>query len=112
MCPAMAGVDAYRADRTRGAKLWWYQSCMSHGCGPAEGPEARVFTGWPSYMVDASAVSNRAMGVAAFRNGIEGELYYSTTEAYDRDPWTDLWRFHGNGRREPRHFRFVTSAMT
>lgn len=97
MCPAMAGPDAYRADRKKGAKLWWYQSCMSHGCGPAEGPAARVFTGWPSYMVDASAVQNRAMGVAAYRYGIEGELYYSTTEAYDGDPWTDVWRFHGNG---------------
>ena len=56
-------------------------------------------------MVDNDAALNRAMGVLAFRHGIEGELYFNTVEAYlppspgqgRADPWRDLWRFDGNG---------------
>jgi len=97
LCPAMADESAYAPERAHGAKLWWYQSCMSHSCGPAQGARAKAYSGWPAYMVDLPAVENRAMGAAAYRYGIEGELYYSTTEAYDGDPWRDLWRFDGNG---------------
>jgi hypothetical protein len=96
-CPREAPLAAYAPDRQKGKKLWWYQSCMSHGCGPESGADTAAQAGWPSYMVDHPGVLNRAMGVAAFRNGVEGELYYSTTEAYDKDPWQEIWRFDGNG---------------
>jgi hypothetical protein len=108
-CKVLRPVDAYAQARARGSRLWWYQSCGSHGCGemPARDLEhRRYFSGWPSYMVDHDAALNRAMGVLAFRYGIEGELYFNTVEAYlpdpaaakkKADPWRDLWRFHGNG---------------
>ncbi|GEJ58525.1 DUF4091 domain-containing protein [Anaeromyxobacter diazotrophicus] len=87
-----------------GKELWLYQSCMSHGCGGTVdigNPTASdlYWTGWPSYMVDASAVRNRAMEWFSFRYGASGELYYETTQAYyARDPWTGgLWDFTGNG---------------
>jgi hypothetical protein len=76
-------------------ELWMYQSCMSHGCG---GGNSTYFTGWPSYMIDASAVRNRAMQWLLFRYGATGELYWDTTYAYSHgDPWTDQWGFDGNG---------------
>ncbi|MBI5543885.1 MAG: DUF4091 domain-containing protein [Deltaproteobacteria bacterium] len=106
-CRLVVPLAAYQTERARGARLWWYQSCGSHGCGslPAHDlPNLRYFSGWPSYMVDHDAALNRAMGVLAFRHGIEGELYFNTVEAYvapqdskRSDCWRDLWRFHGNG---------------
>ena len=89
-------------------RMWWYQSCMSHGCGPGgeAGPAvvewtaktAGEFRGWPSYMIDAPATAARAMGALAFANDVSGELYYDTVYAYDfMDPWVSQWAFAGNG---------------
>lgn len=101
-------APAYAGIRSRGAELWWYQSCGSHGCGPLPPlavSAAAYFRGWPSYAIDHPAALNRAMGVLAFRHGIGGELYYNTVEAYlpekpgpaPGDPWKGVMRFHGNG---------------
>jgi uncharacterized protein (TIGR03382 family) len=83
-------------------EVWAYQSCMSHGCGgtvnfgsPSSSDE--YFTGWPTYVIDASAVRNRAMQWLAFRYRVTGELYYETTMAYGHDPWSNQWDFSGNG---------------
>jgi hypothetical protein len=84
-------------------EVWAYQSCMSHGCGGYvnfENPGASdsYYAGWPSYMIDASAVQNRAMQWLAFSYDLTGELYYEVTMAYGRnDPWTSQWEFSGNG---------------
>jgi hypothetical protein len=82
---------AYGAER-----VWWYQSCMSHGCNIVGGD---YFTGWPSYVVDAPAMSHRILEWLSFRYGMGGELYYDTVEAYARglDPWRDQLLFGGNG---------------
>jgi hypothetical protein len=74
-------------------ELWWYQCCMSHGCGYIGGSET---SGWPSYMIDATGVQNRAMQWLTFSYGIRGELYY---EALLRlpDAWTSVFDFGGNG---------------
>ncbi len=93
--------DAFLAARpTR--ELWLYQSCMSHGCGgtvnigsPSESD--RYFTGWPSYMIDASASRNRAMEWISFLERASGELYWETGNAFRRDPWASQWDFSGNG---------------
>jgi len=86
------------------AHVWWYQSCLSHGCNGAQPArpltphEARAFHGWASYMVDASGPKNRAMGPLAFLNGIDGELYFDTVSAFNtQDPWKSVWAFGGNG---------------
>ncbi|WP_242395625.1 glycoside hydrolase domain-containing protein [Anaeromyxobacter oryzisoli] len=71
-----------------GKELWWYQSCMSHGCqpegecAPAQGSSAAA--GWPSYAVDASAVQARAMEWLSFGYGFAGELYYDAVMNLDR----------------------------
>jgi hypothetical protein len=75
-------------------ELWMYQSCMSHGCGTS----STEFTGWPSYMIDATAVRNRAMQWILFRYATSGELYWETAFAFlGGDAWTDQWDFTGNG---------------
>jgi hypothetical protein len=66
---------------------------MSHGCGGA----GAYYVGWPSYMIDASAVRNRAMQWLDFLYGVSGELYYETTMAYGHDAWSNQWDFSGNG---------------
>ncbi|HET7752811.1 MAG TPA: glycoside hydrolase domain-containing protein [Anaeromyxobacteraceae bacterium] len=83
-------------------ELWLYQSCMSHGCGGTvaigdSSMSAQYYTGWPSYMIDASAVRNRAMQWYAYRYRATGELYFETTMAYQHDAWTNQWDFTGNG---------------
>ncbi len=101
---------AHALPRERYQHLWWYQSCMSHGCSKDSRPvENPAFRGWPSYMIDAPATAARAMGSLAFANGIEGELYFDTVFAYDPagesgkpssaagDPWKSQWAFGGNG---------------
>ena len=93
--------DAFLAAR-EGREVWTYQSCMSHGCGGtvnmgSPSDQDRYFTGWPSYMIDASAVRNRAMEWLSFRYRVTGELYYETALAFGGDPWNDQWDFSGNG---------------
>ncbi len=73
-------------------ELWMYQSCMSHGCSD-RWPD----TGWPSYMIDATAVRNRAMQWLLFRYAATGELYWETAYAFMGDAWTSQYYFSGNG---------------
>lgn len=89
--------DYRRRFENRAEALWWYQSCMSHGCGP-EASRDPYFTGWPSYVVDAPAAAHRIMSWLSFRYNVKGELYYHTTFAYSEgDPWKSLYYFSGNG---------------
>jgi hypothetical protein len=84
-------------------ELWIYESCMSHGCGGTvdignPNAEQLYFTGWPSYMIDASATRSRALEWFSFQYGATGELYFETAQAYyDHDPWQSQWDFNGNG---------------
>jgi hypothetical protein len=91
-CPKAVRRSAYR-------KLWWYQSCMSHGCSTSGEPVLDpAFEGWPSYMIDAPATAARAMGTLAFVHQVAGELYFDTVYAYEHgDPWASQWAFGGNG---------------
>jgi uncharacterized protein (TIGR03382 family) len=96
-----AKYDAFLAASPR-RELWFYQSCMSHGCGGtvnfgSPSNSDQYFTGWPTYVIDASAVRNRAMQWLAFRYRVTGELYYETAMAYGHDPWSNQWDFSGNG---------------
>ena len=96
-CPqAPTTRTPYDAERRGGKRLWWYQSCASHGCNIVGGS---YFTGWPSYVVDVDAVAHRVMEWLTWKYGVDGELYYATNEAFHggTDPWTDLARHGGNG---------------
>lgn len=92
------GLDAPPFARPpSGQRLFWYQSCLSHGCDIVGGAP---FTGWPSLVVDAPPVAHRVLEWLTWRQRIGGELYFNTVEAWARDgvdPWQDLHRHGGNG---------------
>ncbi|MDY7225237.1 DUF4091 domain-containing protein [Hyalangium rubrum] len=100
-CRRVMPISKLRTQLPPGSKVWWYQSCNSHGCngGPiADASAERAYTGWASYMVDHPATLNRAMGPLAFLSGVDGELYFDTVFAYNtKDPWKDIFEFGGNG---------------
>jgi hypothetical protein len=79
-------------------ELWLYQSCMSQGCSANTDPYQ---AGWVSYMIDHTAMRNRAMEWLSFQWGVSGELYWGTCFAYHpfatNDPWTNQWYYGGNG---------------
>lgn len=94
--PASA-YDAWLASDARDL-LWWYQSCMSHGCGAEDacGSATEDVRGYPSYVIDAPALSARGMEWLSFTHGITGELYFDTAYALDR-AWDDPCSFGGAG---------------
>jgi hypothetical protein len=100
-CPNVVPLPKLRSQLPRRTRVWWYQSCNSHGCtgGPTEDRAVeRAYTGWASYMVDHPVPLNRAMGPLAFLTGVDGELYFDTVYAYNtKDPWKDVFEFGGNG---------------
>jgi hypothetical protein len=95
-CDATPPLEIYARQIQTGRGFWFYQSCASHGCNIVGGP---YFSGWPSYMIDASGPANRVMQWLAWKYRMEGELYYSMNEAYgqENDPWTNIRLFGGNG---------------
>ncbi len=100
-CRNVVPLATLRGRLAPGTRVWWYQSCNSHGCNGGPAPDAeieRVYRGWASYMVDHPAPLNRAMGTLAFSAGVDGELYFDTVFAYNtKDPWKDVFEFGGNG---------------
>src|SRR5947207_7154939 len=84
--------DSYLASNSRNL-LWWYQSCMSHGCNIVGGS---YFSGWPSFMVDNSAVQNRAQGMQSWLYRVSGILYFQTT-LHLSNAWSSVYDFGGNG---------------
>jgi hypothetical protein len=102
----VAGDQRSRFDGWLGSgptkELWVYQSCMSHGCGGTVdigNPSAddQYYSGWPSYMIDASASRNRAMEWLTFLENATGELYWETGYAFSHDAWSNQWDFTGDG---------------
>lgn len=116
VCPvidelAPAGAPDKRPDydsflaRSPSKEVWTYQSCDEHGCGSGCSPGQANDTaaGWPSYMIDASGVQNRAMQWIAWGERVTAELYYETVMHLD-DAWNSyvgghnaLCDFGGNG---------------
>jgi hypothetical protein len=86
----------YADDITRGARLWWYQSCMTHGCGQVGGA---LYAGYPQYSLEYPAMYSRVFPWMTFKYDIGGEGYYAVTYSYTADPWSTLWMpgYFGNG---------------
>ena len=76
-------------------RLWWYQSCMSHGCYIQGGS---YFSGWPSVMVDNTAVQARSQGILSWLYGVSGILYFAA-DLHLPQAWNQngLYDFGGNG---------------
>jgi len=83
-------------DGTGQRRLWWYQSCMSHGCGNATSTGS-YWKGWQAdYVIDASGVKNRAMEWLSYLFRMQGELYYDTV-GFFATAFTDQSGFGGTG---------------
>ncbi|GAC1537876.1 MAG: hypothetical protein NVS2B9_04300 [Myxococcales bacterium] len=83
-----------------GGQMWWYQSCMSHGCNrPGGWFERKYFTGWPTLQVDADGSRYRSQQWLSFTYGISGIYYYETMQAAAKNPWVNNDQFgaHGDG---------------
>lgn len=99
--PDMPSRSTYRKlqrdpDPSKRKEIWWYASCMSHGC------HASVDTKVPDLVIDRPIASIRAIAWLSYRYHIQGFLYYNSVESYqyyakDRDPYFDQWYFSGNG---------------
>lgn len=91
----------YRQAQAEGKTIWIYSSCMSHGCGGTVGGEYEdpALKGWPSLVMDHTALQNRAMPWVAYKYGFTGELYWDSVYSFvtKSDVWTDQWDFSGNG---------------
>ncbi|NLF24072.1 MAG: DUF4091 domain-containing protein [Deltaproteobacteria bacterium] len=87
--------EQYRQLQKNGREVWWYVSCMSHGC------EALQDSGRPDFVIDRPSVYIRSIAWLAHKYGINGFLYYFVNYAYqfypERDPWQSLWDFSGHG---------------
>ena len=107
LCPVINDVDGLddvnkrpmlgREAKRYHLKLWWYQSCMSHGCWVVG---KRSSLGWPSYMIDQPAIYNRVMPWLTWKYHMQGELYYDTDIGFSmgrKNPWKDQYHFGGNG---------------
>lgn len=92
-------------------RLWWYESCMSHGCLPQTSDPTAPWQvepddpalprlGFPQIVVDSRAIENRALPWLTFARGeLSGLLYYETVgvQAYGVDPWASMRFFAGYG---------------
>jgi hypothetical protein len=88
--------DAFLAKSTK-KQLWWYQSCISHGCGTGCSETIDPwYKGWPSYAIDSAAIQNRAMEWLSYKYDIQGELYFQTTHMLTT-AWANSCDFSGNG---------------
>ena len=77
-------------------RLWWYQSCMSHGCGNTTNTDP-YWAGWQAdYVIDTSGVKNRAMEWLSYLFRMQGELYYDTV-GFLPTAFTDQSGFGGTG---------------
>jgi glycosyl hydrolase family 123 len=86
--------DAFLASNPVNA-MWMYQACDSHDCGSTNNPYA---VNWPNFMVDATAVQNRAEPWMHFIYDAPGMLYWDISDklptAWDND---GIYDFTGQG---------------
>ena len=81
-------------------RLWWYQSCLSHGCtGGCSSATQVCNSGWPSYMLDSPAIMGRVMPWLSYLYDMGGELYWGVNyqDTLGLDSWQSIWEFGGNG---------------
>ncbi|HTL12923.1 MAG TPA: DUF4091 domain-containing protein [Bdellovibrionota bacterium] len=88
-------IDTYHRFQKRGGEVWFYVSCMSHGC------DYLSDSGHPDMVIDRTAAYVRSIPWIAHKYGVDAFLYYAVVEGYksspERDPWKSLWDFSGNG---------------
>ena len=86
--PGFPGPAAYHARQAAGDQVWWYDSDNSASDGQ-----------WPDMFVDHAAMNQRVLAWMTWKYGLNGFLYYGTTEAYGlhSNPWDSVYAFGDNG---------------
>jgi hypothetical protein len=87
-----ANYDGFLQSNPRNL-VWWYQSCVSHGCDTVGGS---YHSGWPNLMVDASAVQNRSQGILSWLYDVSGVLYFQA-DLNLPTAWNSVYDYGGNG---------------
>ena len=97
-------IAGYRKLQRQGNEVWWYVSCMSHGCS-SECEGCNESSGTPDMIIDRSASYIRSLAWLSAKYNIQAFFYFNLVQAYGSDewfsgpgdPWTDSYRFAGNG---------------
>lgn len=93
--PGFPDAAEYQRLQKEGKEVWWYVSCMSHGC------DALMDSGRPDMVIERPSAWIRSIAWLSERFGINAFLYYAVVNGYGespkRDPWDNLWDFSGNG---------------
>jgi len=93
--PGFPPPEVYKGLQAQGKEVWWYVSCMSHGCMALA--DSRI----PDVVIERPSAYIRSISWLTKRYGIDAFLYYHTNYAYQfypqRDPWDSQWDFSGNG---------------
>jgi peptidoglycan/LPS O-acetylase OafA/YrhL len=88
-------LATYEKLRKQGKEIWWYVSCMSHGC------DYLSDSGRPDFVIERGAAWMRSVPWISSKYPIDAFLYYTLLEGYrhhpKQDPWKDPWLFSGNG---------------
>ncbi len=96
-------LAGYRKLQRQKKEVWWYVSCMSHGCSDdCKGCNAQPEHRTSDLIVDRPAVYIRSLAWLAAKYNIQAFFYYDTTQAYrdmleKGDVWDNNYRFAGNG---------------
>ncbi|NDQ58425.1 MAG: DUF4091 domain-containing protein [Acidipila sp.] len=95
----------YQKRLAQGDELWWYDSCVTHGCSGNGGTP--FMDNYPALIADTSAVMNRVWGLMTLvPYGAAGMFYYDTTYAFSQyyrmaqpriDAWDSIYYYGGNG---------------
>ncbi len=103
--PNLSTRAFYDAPLANGDELWWYESCMTHGCGGTGGSPQH--DNYPNFNVDAPALFNRSWGYSAAQPyGVTGLIGQNAVLAYSRffqmatpriDVWDSVYYLGGNG---------------
>jgi hypothetical protein len=87
-------------------EVWWYDSCVTHGCGRPLALGPPYLDNWPNIMADTSAIMNRVWGwMSVVPYDVQGFLYGNSI-AYNEflnmtapqiDVFESIYYFGGNG---------------
>ncbi|NDQ56080.1 MAG: DUF4091 domain-containing protein [Acidipila sp.] len=103
--PLKSGRSAYNQVILNGDDVWFYDSCVTQGCGGLG--TVPLNDNYPNAMADSSALMNRNWGfMALIPYQVSGILYWDSSFAYLRffgqtaprvDVWESIYYFGGNG---------------
>ncbi len=95
-------ISGYRDLQKQGTEIWWYLSCMSHGCSTQCKGCNVPYNNTSDMIIDRPATYIRSLGWLSAKYNIQAFFYYNAVEAYKNvltkgDVWRRNYEFAGNG---------------